>query len=312
MAQLIKLQDYVSRYEIDVYHYPSRFIRLKAERWRQLEQTWHRANHANLGEEGQESWFPEQSGGIIRGTWDRLRQFYSRSSPKEEVTETLPLNQQFKDMSYETLIETYRQDLFHSQLKWASSSMREVSEVDVKYRFDPLLFEWLWKLPDNYFLLYYPTLQTARTAVDMDIILISPVEVYAIVVLAGGEGSVYEGGSGRFWTERRKDEQKKRVSPLLSLNRMETVVQDLLDKTGVQMPVKRIVVAPNSYVDAGPLGASASVVDERNYQAWLEKMKRQPSPVKSVQLKTAKLLLEHAETTSRLRGEWLPDDDRLS
>ncbi|KHF29248.1 hypothetical protein LR68_02036 [Anoxybacillus sp. BCO1] len=29
MGQLIKLQDYISRYELDIYHYPSEFIRLK-------------------------------------------------------------------------------------------------------------------------------------------------------------------------------------------------------------------------------------------------------------------------------------------
>jgi hypothetical protein len=33
MAQLIKLQDYVSRYEQDPYQYPARFIQLKKKNW---------------------------------------------------------------------------------------------------------------------------------------------------------------------------------------------------------------------------------------------------------------------------------------
>ncbi len=36
MAQLIKLQDYVSRYEQDIYRYPSQFIKLKKQQWDKL------------------------------------------------------------------------------------------------------------------------------------------------------------------------------------------------------------------------------------------------------------------------------------
>ncbi|MEQ6378577.1 NERD domain-containing protein [Bacillaceae bacterium S4-13-58] len=36
MAQLIKLQDYISRYEIDIFHYPGQFIRLKQENWKKF------------------------------------------------------------------------------------------------------------------------------------------------------------------------------------------------------------------------------------------------------------------------------------
>lgn len=35
MAQLVKLYDYISRYETNPFHYPSRFIRLKQENWQQ-------------------------------------------------------------------------------------------------------------------------------------------------------------------------------------------------------------------------------------------------------------------------------------
>jgi hypothetical protein len=40
MAQLIKLDDCISRYEQDIYRYSGQFIRLKQERWRELKETW--------------------------------------------------------------------------------------------------------------------------------------------------------------------------------------------------------------------------------------------------------------------------------
>lgn len=36
MAQLVKLYDYISRYETNPFHYPSRFIQLKQDNWQQF------------------------------------------------------------------------------------------------------------------------------------------------------------------------------------------------------------------------------------------------------------------------------------
>ncbi|NLY79377.1 MAG: NERD domain-containing protein, partial [Lysinibacillus sp.] len=33
MAQLVKLQDYISRYEIDLTRYPTQYVRLKRTQW---------------------------------------------------------------------------------------------------------------------------------------------------------------------------------------------------------------------------------------------------------------------------------------
>lgn len=40
MAQIIKLFDYISRYELDAYRYPSQFIRLKKQQWEKVFQAW--------------------------------------------------------------------------------------------------------------------------------------------------------------------------------------------------------------------------------------------------------------------------------
>ncbi len=40
MAQLVKLYDYISRYEWNTYRYPTQFIRLKQENWKKLYNRW--------------------------------------------------------------------------------------------------------------------------------------------------------------------------------------------------------------------------------------------------------------------------------
>src|SRR5699024_12750495 len=40
MAQLVKLYDYISRYESNPHHYPSQYIRLKKEHRRKLQDRW--------------------------------------------------------------------------------------------------------------------------------------------------------------------------------------------------------------------------------------------------------------------------------
>lgn len=40
MAQLVKLQDYISRYQINLKRYPSQFVRLKQIQWERMKKEW--------------------------------------------------------------------------------------------------------------------------------------------------------------------------------------------------------------------------------------------------------------------------------
>ncbi len=40
MAQLVKLQDYISRYQIDLARYPTQFVRLKKSQWERVKRQW--------------------------------------------------------------------------------------------------------------------------------------------------------------------------------------------------------------------------------------------------------------------------------
>lgn len=42
MAQLVKLQDYISRYQIDLKRYPTQFVRLKKQQWERVNASYER------------------------------------------------------------------------------------------------------------------------------------------------------------------------------------------------------------------------------------------------------------------------------
>ena len=52
MAQLVKLLDYISRYENDFTRYPTQYIRLKKYQWERMKTQWE--NGADLSEWQQE------------------------------------------------------------------------------------------------------------------------------------------------------------------------------------------------------------------------------------------------------------------
>src|SRR5699024_10482493 len=56
VAQLVKLRDYISRYEWDPYRYPTQYIRIKKENWQELYSLWknNQKNYKLLNEETKE------------------------------------------------------------------------------------------------------------------------------------------------------------------------------------------------------------------------------------------------------------------
>src|SRR5690625_6170454 len=114
MAQLIKLQDYISRYEVDMFKYPSQFIRLKKEHYDKIFDEWQKElEHASFEE-----------GDIIL------------SLPTNE----LELKQKFLN------------NIFPFQLEWASSTISEVSFLYISYEYDERLkFYLLWFIVTYFF-----------------------------------------------------------------------------------------------------------------------------------------------------------------
>ncbi|MGC4376046.1 hypothetical protein WD019_03785 [Fictibacillus sp. Mic-4] len=244
MAQLVKLEDYVSRYELDLYRYQGQFIRLKKKRLQQLEN-------------------------------------------KNEKT-----------------IEQFKNQLYHFQLNWASSTVREISKVDPRYAHNRLL-KWLTtELPDNYFLFFNPVFLVKNAPVQLDIIVVGPRLIWMIVFLEGND-AIFQEQSKRFWVKLDKDRKLKIVNPHLSLQRMHYCTNEWIAAFKEQLRVKKAIVAKDGFIDKPSGWEGTEYVDKRTFFDWLVSVKKEPSPIKSHQLKLVDRMLKHCVTNALLRPEWL-------
>ncbi|SFM08240.1 nuclease-related domain-containing protein [Salibacterium qingdaonense] len=312
MAHLIKLEDYTSRYMNDMQRYLSRFSRLKKERWESMKRDWRKVNNENaqepLQEETLEDWLEEAGEGFFQGAVNRLKQFQERRGKKEEPAQEADDRSVFYEgKSLEQLKDMFFEELFMAQLRWASASILEESRMNPVYKYDQNLRFLLRFLPDNYLILYYPVFSVGSAPLDMDIILISPTEIICLSCLSGDKNSVFETSSGRYWNEYVHKSRHRIVNPVISLNRMSRVIQSIFQEQSLEMELQRAVWSPSSVIDHRAPGMKVEMVDKRNHDAWFEKRKRTPSPIKKNQLYAAETLLQHTLTTSFRRRELMED-----
>ncbi|MFV8827633.1 NERD domain-containing protein [Alkalihalobacterium sp. APHAB7] len=312
MAHLIKLEDYISRYQFDMQRYPTQFTRMKKERWYYLKNEWEQLRLPNSNEEVQHvnTVAEEEStqANILKLTVEKFKKwnvfFKDKKGEEVEVIEIageeedrIPL----KAKNLEHLKRLFLDDLYESQIMWASSSLLERSYLNPKYKYDQQLRFFAQQIPDNYFLMYSPVFWIKQAPVDMDIILITPSEIHCITVLEGSEHSVFEASSDRFWVELVHKKEKKILSPIVAVNRMASIIKDLLQENNCEFPIKRTVLANDCIIDYKGQGLKVELVDKRTFSQWHEKLKKHPSPIKSQQLKVAKLLLDHCHTSAHVR-----------
>ncbi|MDT8859341.1 NERD domain-containing protein [Alkalihalobacillus sp. MEB130] len=299
MAHLVKLEDYISRYQFDLNRYPSQFTRMKKERWYYIKSEWEQANYDSLTDIEFVDNEKETEQSRFLGMFHKVKNWSKRSQRKQDVeVEIENQNEHLKQMSIEEVKDEFLRDLYHSQLQWASSSLLEESSLHPKYRRDEWLRFFSQKMPDNYFLMYMPVFSVKHAPIQLEILLISPTEIYCISLLEGEEHSVFEASSERFWIEYVNKTRQKRLSPLISLSRMTGVVKGVLEEEGLVFPVRNVVVSKNSMIDNKVQGAKVEFIDRRNFSSWYEKLRKHPSPLKSQQMKVTAALLTHCYTHS--------------
>ncbi|WP_209123919.1 NERD domain-containing protein [Alkalihalobacillus sp. BA299] len=312
MAHLIKLEDYISRYQFDMQRYPTQFTRMKKERWYYLKNEWEHLNvSVSMDEkEGENSVSHGEQSNTVMSTVKKLkgwRLFQKRkttedkeaASSAEEEKDRITL----KANSLDDLKQLFLDDIFGSQLMWASSSLLERSYLNPKYKYDEHLRFFAQKMPDNYFLMYLPVFWMKQAPIDMDIILITPSEVHCITTLEGSEHSIFQASSERFWIEQVKKSERKRLSPIVSLNRMASIISDIMKENHCEFPIKKTVLSKDCFIDHNAQGLKVELIDKRSFSQWQHKMKKHPSPIKSHQLKVAKMLLDHCHTSAHVRQE---------
>lgn len=186
MAQLVKLLDYISRYENDLTRYPTQYIRLKRRQWARMKNQWETgAGTLNLEQYSAEEEPEERKrfSALFRLFGSRKENIDEKASLEEvenpEETDEFDFNPNivYAPTTIEQLRKLYVDQLFHFQLKWASSTLTDKSRVDAKYLRDSLLRSFTQQLPDSFLLLYHPIVLVKKAPIELDIIIMTPVDL---------------------------------------------------------------------------------------------------------------------------------------
>lgn len=319
MGQLIKLQDYISRYEQDIYSYPSRFVRLKKQQWIRTKENWETGgmdasnlsfHQSSLYQEEEKEKYPFLS---------KVKDFLKISSNEDEVWETendekekeaddesLDFSTAFhiKPRTLDDLKQQFLDQLYRFQLKWASSTLFEKSDLHSKYFFDEKLKFFLQRFPDTFLILYKPVFLLQKAPVEAEIILITPTDAWCISFLEEEDSSVFIGSNEHFWTKRRNEDEFKVLNPILALNRTEKIVRKIFQMNEIDFPVHKLVISRNGYIDYPSAPYDLKLIESRNFEEWFQTMRSLKSPLKHVQLKGAHVLLQYCQTSSMRRLEW--------
>ncbi|MFC7787000.1 nuclease-related domain-containing protein [Rossellomorea sp. GCM10028870] len=310
MAQLIKLQDYVSRYETDLYKYPSQFVRLKKQQWEKMKQHWENGDLPPVTPIMKDE-VPEEEGNSMKEKLFSL--FKKKGAQEEEQSSSIQLNDDeieiemdsHQDISTEEELKVSFLDLlFDFQLRWASSTIMEKSYVDNSYHYDERLRYLLQRFPDNIFVMYNPLLRIKQAPVELETILITPTGIWCLTFLEFEEGTAYIGSGERFWLKKWGDVETKVLNPLIGLRRMESILHQIIQYEGVELPIYKGVISRNGYIDYPQAPVGIQFLDKRYHNEWFQQQRSSSSPIKSVQLKAAQAIMEYCETTSFRRLQW--------
>ena len=300
------MQDYISRYETDIYRYSNQYIRFKKQQWNAL-QTEKENDNQPIRLELDEVEEKE----VKNSFWNSLR----RKKEKEVVVDTeqqsdsgeLKVDYNFiinNSLTSQDEKQLFLDALLPYQLRWASSTIKEKSFLDQQFKKDSLLKYFLQRFPDTYFLMYKPIFLAKQAPIQLENIFITPMEILCITVVEEGEEYVYLGDNGRFWTIRGGGTEKKLINPQISLTRMARVVQNIVEHYKIEIPIKKIVLCETGYIDFPDNPFDIMLVDKRTYKDWFEDMRKNTMGLKHSQLKVASKLLQHCQSTFVDRPEW--------
>ena len=325
MAQLIKLQDYISRYEIDLARYPTQFIRLKQNQWERIKYQWQTGEAIERWEHIEEEVKEEKKKSLFQKLFPFKKEVEVIEEEQEDIekvtisndwaveenlyqeddtTLIFEPNLVYTPKTLEELKKMFIDQFFHFQMKWASSTLREKSYVDPKFMRDTLLRSMLQTLPDNYLVFYYPILRVKKAPIELDIIIMTPTECLCITVLEQESQAVYIANSERFWLKKVGKNEKKVLSPLIQLNRMEKVIEQIFQQNHIELPIRKVLLTRNGYIDYPGTMYGVSFVDKRKFPEWMGQLARSVSPMKHMQIRGAQAILNTVQTTSFHRDIW--------
>ncbi|MFD2926272.1 NERD domain-containing protein [Halobacillus naozhouensis] len=297
MAQLIKLYDYISRYETNMYQYSSQYIRLKQDNWKKMKHLW---------EQGELC--PNEEGGKFILEKDDKGKSWHRFLKKKQVESG---DQQGEvQWSPKTMIELkqyFLNGIFPFQVKWASTTIQKKSFIDRTIHKDQMLKMLLQRLPDTFLVMYYPVVEIKSVPVKAEILLIGPQEVEIISVMDFPDVTMIHPSSESSWHVEKKEKRSKVLSPMHGLKRTETFVRSVLHTYAIDYSFHKVVLAPSHTFDGAKPPFLTSYIDETRFSDWLNKKREYSAPLKHNQLKMADLLMRHTKKIAFKRPEWEVD-----
>lgn len=297
IAQLIKLRDYVSRYDWNIYRYPTQFIRLKQENWKKLHQIWNNQDYKEIKrvEESIEH----------KSAFAKWKSFIRRREAVENKMNT-------KDDAYFPKTESelkhhFLDQLYPFQLKWATSTVMNVSFMDKRYEYDTSLRYFLHRFPDTYLVMYYPIFNIKQAPIDGEILLISPIGIEVIFLIDEEKNAKIIVDDKRTWTIEKSGSQSKILSPMLALKRSENILKAIFQAGEIDFPITKIVLSRTNDIVFHSEPYRTRFIGQKQHEQWFQEKRNLASPLKNRQLKAAETLLKHCQTTSMKRPEWEED-----
>ncbi|TRM12994.1 NERD domain-containing protein [Lentibacillus cibarius] len=300
MAQLIKLEDYISRYEWNVYRYPSQFIRMKQDNWKKLRYQWMDEITAQQTERSQQN-----------AAFSSWKTFFKRRSRQPEPDTS---HEETNSLTEKQLRQYFLDKVFPLQLKWATSTITDVSFMKQSYDHDMILKYFLQRFPDTYLIMYYPIFNIKKAPVDGEIIMIGPIGIDIIYLLEQDTGTTIIADDDRTWSTvgNKANNKTKILSPVLTLKRTEQIIKSILHKESDTFPVNKVVLSRTNTITDQLEPFNTNIVGKKEYDNWFAEKRKLISPLKNRQLKAAALLLKHCQTTSVKRPEWEEDNHSFS
>ncbi|MCA1009982.1 NERD domain-containing protein [Halobacillus halophilus] len=301
MGQLIKLLDYISRYETDIFQYSRQFIELKKENWNKTKRAFEQGRLEKKEEKEIEPEKKPQLG------WRRL---LSRLKGNEKHEKELLIKNETPPLeTIQEVKQNFLNELISFQLQWASTTVQEKSFLDRTYQKDEKLKFFLQRFPDTYFIMYHPVVKVRKATMESEVILIGPlgIEIITYLELPGSENILPS--SDHSWHALNKEGSYKVMNPLLSLKRTETFVKSVLKTYEIEFPLRKVVLAPDLTFHSFQEPYDTDFVDKQRYEEWMYNKRSITSPLKHKQLKTAEALLKHCQTTSFKRPAWDTEEE---
>ena len=308
IAQLIKLQDYISRYEWDTFRYPTQYIRLKKNQWDKLYVTW--SEDEEVTQTLQEE-LPVEEEDI--SVFSKIKdKFTKKKEPLDVLEEDTEEGKQELPETELELKQYFLDNLLNFQMKWATSTVAHRSFVRMEYYNDPILKYLLQRFPDTYLIMYHPIFTIKKAPIETDILLISPIGIEIIHFIEYEEDAVIMAGNERTWHIESGDKEKKVLNPIIALSRTEKIVKSILVKHELEFDIKKTVLSRKNNIISATDPYSTSIIGKMDYEDWFKAKRRLASPLKNTQIKAAEVLLKQCQTTSVKRPEWEEDTGPLT